>query len=136
MRRYRHFSNSETSTSQVDISPLIDVVFILLIFFIVTTVFVKNSGVDVDMPPRVPTAQDLDNQSVIIAVTKTGQVYYGGRNIGIGGVEAAIRSVSDEENSVAVIIEADKAAPTGATVPVIDAARRAKAKSVSLATKD
>ncbi len=76
MRRFRHSTNSD-SVSTVDISPLIDVVFLLLIFFIVTTVFVKETGVEVSKP-RAASSEDLQKQAILIAVTDEGRVWHGG----------------------------------------------------------
>jgi biopolymer transport protein ExbD len=115
MRRFRHSTTSETASS-VDISPLIDVVFLLLIFFIVTTVFVKETGVEISKP-RAASSQDLDKRSILLAVTSEGRVWHGGREIGNDGVRA------------------DASATTDATVRVIDAAKLAGAVSVSLATE-
>ncbi|MGB0776027.1 MAG: ExbD/TolR family protein, partial [Akkermansiaceae bacterium] len=78
MRRFRHFNSNDSNTSEINISPLIDVVFILLIFFIVTTVFVDETGADVTKP-RAASAADLEKNSILIAVTANGQVYQGGR---------------------------------------------------------
>jgi biopolymer transport protein ExbD len=74
---------------QIDLSPLLDVVFILLIFFIVTTVFVKETGVEVSKPEAV-SASKLEKQSIFIAITDDGSVVYGGQNIGIVGVKSTV----------------------------------------------
>jgi len=77
MRRFRHATDTETQGG-IDISPLIDVVFLLLIFFIVTTVFVKETGVEVSKP-RAATSEDLERQAILIAVTAESRVWQGGR---------------------------------------------------------
>jgi biopolymer transport protein ExbD len=133
MRRFRHSAAGET-TSTVDISPLIDVVFLLLIFFIVTTVFVKETGVEVSKP-RAASSQDLEKRAVLIAVTAEGRVWHGGREIGMDGVRAVVATMLEEDGQLPVIIRADAAAPTEATVKVIDGAKLAGAESVSLATE-
>jgi biopolymer transport protein ExbD len=78
-------SKDGEGNEEINISPLIDVVFILLIFFIVTTVFVEETGVDVTKP-QASSAVDLEKNSVLIAITDTGKVIYGGREIGPPGV--------------------------------------------------
>ena len=133
MRRFRHSTNPET-TGGIDISPLIDVVFLLLIFFIVTTVFVKETGVDVSKP-RAASSEDLDRQSILIAVTSQGRVWQGGREIGHDGVRAVVAALLEETPDTPVVIRADAAAPTEDTVRVIDSAKLAGAESVSLATE-
>lgn len=133
MRRFRHSTNSETSES-IDISPLIDVVFLLLIFFIVTTVFVKETGVEISKP-RASSSEDLDRQSILIAVTNEGRVWQGGREIGADGVRAVVAALLEDNPDTPVIIRADATTPTQATVSVIDSAKLAGAASVSLATE-
>ena len=133
MRRFRHTTSSETSGS-IDISPLIDVVFLLLIFFIVTTVFVKETGVEISKP-RAATSADLDRQAILIAITAESRVWQGGREIGQDGVRAVVAALLEQTPETPVIIRADEATPTQATVSVIDAAKLAGATSVSLATE-
>jgi len=122
------------NSSGIDISPLIDVVFLLLIFFIVTTVFVKETGVEVSKP-RAASAEDLERQAILIAVTAESRVWHGGREIGFDGVRAVVAALLEEHADSPVVIRADAAAPTEATVKVIDAAKLAGATSVSLATE-
>ncbi len=133
MRRYRHTTSSE-ATGTIDISPLIDVVFLLLIFFIVTTVFVKETGVEISKP-RAASSADLDRQAILIAVTAESRVWQGGREIGQDGVRAVVAALLEETPDTPVIIRADAATPTQATVQVIDSAKLAGAESVSLATE-
>jgi biopolymer transport protein ExbD len=133
MRRFRHSTSAE-ATSSIDISPLIDVVFLLLIFFIVTTVFVKETGVEVSKP-RAASSADLERQAILIAVTSESRVWHGGREIGHDGVRAVVSALLEETPESPVIIRADAATPTEATVRVIDSAKLAGAISVSLATE-
>ncbi len=133
MRRFRHFMSNDSSTSEINISPLIDVVFILLIFFIVTTVFIEETGVDVNKP-RAVTAEDLEKHCILIAVTANGQVYQGGRSIGVAGVRSVVASMLEEDKAMPVIIQGDADANHGTIVKVIDAAKLAGAGTVNLAT--
>lgn len=133
MRRLRHTTSQENAGS-IDISPLIDVVFLLLIFFIVTTVFVKETGVEISKP-RAASTQELDRQSILIAITSEGRVWQGGREIGQDGVRAVVAALIEETPESPVIIRADESTPTQATVTVIDNAKLAGATSVSLATE-
>ncbi|BCX48572.1 hypothetical protein HAHE_24800 [Haloferula helveola] len=133
MRRFRHRS-TDASVSTVDISPLIDVVFLLLIFFIVTTVFVKETGVEVSKP-RAASAEDLQKRAILIAVTDEGRVWHGGREIGMDGIRAVVAAMMEEDSEVPVVIRADAATSTEDTVAAIDAAKLAGAPSVSLATE-
>ena len=133
MRRFRHFTGNDAAVSEINISPLIDVVFILLIFFIVTTVFIEETGVDVNKPSAA-SAEDLEKHAILIAVTANGQVYQGGRSIGIDGVRSVVAAMLEDDDAMPVIIQGDTSASHGIIVKVIDAAKLAGAKSVNLAT--
>lgn len=133
MRRYRH-SPLESTTTTVDISPLIDVVFLLLIFFIVTTVFVKETGVEVSKP-RAASAEDLQKRAILLAVTDEGRVWHGGREIGVDGVRAVVSAMLEEDPELPVVIRGDENAAHGKVVGVIDAAKLAGAESVSVASE-
>jgi biopolymer transport protein ExbD len=117
---------------EINISPLIDVVFILLIFFIVTTVFVEETGVTVDKP-RAAAQQDLEQNSILIGITQTGEVFYGGRSIGVKGVRVVVARLLQQEE-MPVIIQADKRTPTETTVAVLDEAKLAGAGQVFVST--
>jgi biopolymer transport protein ExbD len=119
---------------EINISPLIDVVFILLIFFIVTTVFVEETGVDVTKP-QASSAVDLERNSVLIAITDTGKVVYGGREIGPAGVRAIVKRLNQNDD-MPVIIQADRTVPTSLLVRVIDEAKIGGAPSVNISTEN
>jgi biopolymer transport protein ExbD len=132
MRNRRSVVDAE-EMSDINISPLIDMVFILLIFFIVTTTFVEESGVDVDKP-QAASARALDKNSLILAITAKGQVVYGGREIGVGGVRALVRRMTQKDD-MPVIIQSDQTAPAGLLVRVIDEAKLGGATIVSIASE-
>lgn len=117
----------------IDLSPLIDVVFILLIFFIVTTVFVKETGVDVDKPQAL-SQQKLERNLIMIAITNAKEVVYDGSNIGVAGVRSTISQLTKDKQR-AVVIQADKLVPTELLVQVIDESKLAGASNVSIATQ-
>ena len=135
MKARRRHHDSESEETSIDISPLIDIVFILVIFFIVTTVFNKEVGVDVNRPPRVSSAQALDRSSVMLGLTDEGQVYYGGRNIGIDGIETVVTSVQDGGDPIPVILICDANARAELITQAVNAANEAGASSVSMATQ-
>ncbi|MCB9892022.1 MAG: biopolymer transporter ExbD [Planctomycetes bacterium] len=114
-------------------SPLIDCVFILLIFFIVTTVFVEETGVEVDKPQAASSSQ-LEKNSILIAITEAGDVVYGGRSIGIEGVRQTVSRLVQQERGIPVIIQADKASKSGILIRVIDEAKLAGAEKVYSST--
>jgi biopolymer transport protein ExbD len=128
----RHYAGTSEGSDEINISPLIDMVFILLIFFIVTTVFVEETGVDVNKP-QAASAQDLEKNSILIAITSNQKVVYGGREIGPAGVRATVRRLTQRE-AMPVIVQADKTVPTELLVRVIDEAKLAGAQTVNVAT--
>lgn len=114
-------------------SPLIDIVFILLIFFIVTTVFVDETGVEVNKP-EATSAVALQKNTIMIAVTASGEVYHGGRIIGVDGVRSVVAAMLESDSELPVVVQGDTDANLGLSVKVLDAAKLAGAKSVHLAT--
>jgi len=117
----------------INISPLIDVVFLLLIFFVVTTVFVEETGVDVEKP-RAATARDLEKKSILLALTEKGEIVYGGRRIGLNSVRGVVARQL-REGQMPVILIGDEKAPTGLLVDVIDECKLAGAEQLSVAAR-
>lgn len=132
MGRFHQIASDDINESGIDISPLIDCVFILLIFFIVTTTFVEETGVEVDKPQAASSVQ-LEKTSILIALTAKGEVVYGGREIGISGIQPLVKRMLQKED-IPVIIQADSAAQSGLLVRLIDEAKLAGAVKVSVAT--
>ncbi|HBR93789.1 MAG TPA: biopolymer transporter ExbD [Opitutae bacterium] len=132
MKRRRLLYATETKSEEINVSPLIDIVFILLIFFIVTTVFVEETGVEVSRP-QAASASMLEKNSILIAITSEGNVVYGGREIGLSGVRGTVQRLlkSDE---MPVIVQVDKAVSIELYTKVHDAALLAGAKRISMAT--
>jgi len=133
MKGRRSVTETEELT-EINISPLIDMVFILLIFFIVTTVFVEESGVDINRPDAV-SAQQLEKNSILIAVTAKNQVVFGQREIGVTGVRALVKRLTTQEPEMPVIVQADEGSLTGTLVRVVDEAKLGGAQKVNVATK-
>jgi biopolymer transport protein ExbD len=133
MGRFSDSAADDSGDTGIDMSPLIDCVFILLIFFIVTTVFVEETGVEVDKP-NAASASQLEKTSVFIALTEEGQVVYGGRDIGVSGVRPLVSRMIRKE-MIPVIIQADKNARSGLLVQIIDEAKLAGAEKVSIAAR-
>ena len=131
--RFRRPLTETEELSEINMSPLIDMVFILLFFFIVTTTFVEETGIEVDKP-QAASAAVLDKNSILLAVTAEGQVVYGGQEVGVGGVRPLVRRLSESE-PLPVIIQVDKMAAAGIVVRVLDEAKLGGAKNVSVATE-
>lgn len=105
----RRLSDAEDSV-RIDLSPMIDCVFILLIFFIVTTVFVEESGFEVNKPDGGNTSSASDVQITIIEVRDDNTVYFRGRDIGIDGVQSVVKqSIAQNPDSPILIQGGEKA---------------------------
>jgi biopolymer transport protein ExbD len=129
MRRRRDRRKSE---SEVNLTPMLDVVFIMLIFFIVTASFVKESGIEISRPGA-STAVRKEKGNILIAISADNQIWMNRRQVDPRALRANIERMHAENPQGAVIIQADKEAKTGLLVKVMDAARSAGVKSVSLA---
>ncbi|MFT5837375.1 MAG: biopolymer transport protein ExbD [Candidatus Azotimanducaceae bacterium] len=129
----RNLASADNDQVEINLSPMIDMVFILLIFFIVTTVFVEETGVEVNKPEAAAAIQ-LEKNSILIAVTADGKVIYGGREIGVSGVAPIVKRLTLQED-IPVIIQADSAANHGLFARVYGEAKLAGAKSINFSTQ-
>lgn len=134
MKQRRLLYSSATKNDEINVSPLIDIIFILLIFFIVTTVFVEETGVEVKRP-QAASAEDLEKQSILIAITADDTVVYGGNEIGIRGVRGVVRRLLKDDKEMPVIIQADKGASIETYTRVHDEASLAGASRINLASE-
>lgn len=117
--------------SDINISPMIDMVFILLIFFIVTTVFVDERGLETDKPtPNINPVQTED-KPFLIRVTANGGILHEGTDIGLGGVRSRV-ATRMRESKVPVIIEVQAQTRSGLMVRVMDEARLGGAEQLSV----
>lgn len=122
----------EAKSQDIDLAPLLDVVFILLIFFIVTTAFVRETGVDVEKPTAI-SSEKLQKSVYLLAITSSGEVFYGGTNIGVDGTRATLMQLN-RSNVRPLVIQADKTVPTELLVKVIDQAKLAGVEKINIAT--
>ncbi len=121
--------------AQIDLTPMLDVVFIMLIFFIVTASFIKEAGVEVNRP-EASTSDPAENVNILIAVTANDEVWMTGRRIDVRAVRANVERLHAENPKGAVVIQADNESTTKTVVAVLDASREAGVMDVSLATVD
>jgi biopolymer transport protein ExbD len=125
--------SQQNHVEEINISPLIDIVFILLIFFIVTAVFTKETGVDIDRPQAL-SSQEVDTRALIFSVTSKGQVYYDGREIGFRGVRSIVkRELRRKDRPVVIMV--DKDALISDYTKIHDESALAGAKLISMATQ-
>ena len=94
MRRHRTTDNN-SADSEVNLTPMLDVVFIMLIFFVVTTSFVKESGVEVNRPSA-NTAQQQESANILIAIRPNGEIWIDGRAVDVRAVRANIERLRAE----------------------------------------
>ena len=134
MRQRRLLAQPAKQFDEINVSPLIDIVFILLIFFIVTTVFVEETGVEVRRPQSASATQ-LEKQSILIAITAEGEVVWGGENITVRGVQGVVRRLLKQKKDQPVIIQADKAVTVEQYTQVHDEAVMAGATLINMATR-
>ena len=122
----------QKKTLELNIAPLIDMVFILLIFFLVTTSFVKETGVDINRPSAA-TAVSREKAGILIGVTHDNRIFMENREIDLRAVRANIERALAENPEGGVIIVADRESSTGFAIQVMDGCRMAGAENVSLA---
>ena len=129
MRR-KHFTDDDET--QVDMTPMLDIVFIMLIFFVVTTSFVKESGIEVNRPTA-QTAERRDHGNILIAITPNGEIWIDKRAVDIRAVRAVVERLVAENPEGGVIIQGDREAQIGLLVKVMDQVRKAGVVNVSIA---
>ncbi len=121
----RNSINREEDKTNINISPMIDMVFILLIFFIVTTVFVDERGLGVDRPQPSPDRErDEDRDPMIFRLTATGQIVHDGSNISLARVENVVRVTRSQFPDLPVILQVERNARSGLMIQVMDFARQ------------
>jgi biopolymer transport protein ExbD len=128
-------SQAEEDESTIDITPMLDVVFIMLIFFIVTATFIKESGIDVDKPAAA-TAVVQEKASILIAIDAENNIWINRRQVDIRSVRAIIERLHAENPKGTVVIQADRESKNDALVQVMDASRRAGVYDIALAAND
>lgn len=132
MRKRRAYIEEEGG---IDLTPMLDVVFILLIFFIVTTSFVKESGIDVNRP-KASTSTMKPKANILIAINDKGAVWIDKREIDVRAVRANVERLRAINPDGSVIIQADILATTGILVKVMDQVRLAGIEDISISSKE
>ncbi|WBA11788.1 ExbD/TolR family protein [Salinivibrio kushneri] len=130
----RRYSNESNEEAAIDMTPMLDIVFIMLIFFIVTTSFVKEAGIDVNRPSA-NTAQTVSKGNIMVAVGPAGDVWVDKRRVDVDAVRANIERLRAESPEGAVVIQADQEASAGIVVDVMDQIKMAGVDSISIAAK-
>lgn len=134
--RKRAVSNTDTKGADIDLTPMLDVVFIMLIFFVVTASFVKESGLELNRPPisDKPPETQQENSNIIFKITENNEVFLSGRHIDIRSVRANVERAHAGNPQTKVIIEAHPKAKTNTFVLISDQAREAGITDIALTT--
>ena len=121
--------------SEINITPMLDIVFIMLIFFIMTTSFVKEISIDVNRPTKSPIKEQKKSDVISVRILDSGQILIQERLISIDAVRANIESSLALKPQASVVVVSDRDADAGLLVKVIDQSRLAGAMNVSLAAQ-
>ena len=121
--------------SEINITPMLDVVFIMLIFFIVTATFVKEAGIEVNRPDAA-TATKAENANILIAIGANNDIWIDRRMVDIRSVRPNIERLHAENPQGSVVIQADKDSKTDTLIQVMDASRQAGVFNVSIAAQE
>jgi biopolymer transport protein ExbD len=126
--------NKNRKASVIDISPMMDMVFILLIFFIVTSTFTRETGVDVTKP-KASSAKELAKESILIGVTRQGTIHINESQVNLSSLQTILRQMMAEAPDRPVIIVSDRDAPSGRIVDILDECNIARVRKVSISAK-
>ena len=121
--------------SEINMTPMLDVVFIMLIFFIVTASFVKEAGIEVNRP-EASTAVKKERANILIAISDKGEIWINKRRVDVRAVQANIERMHAENPQGTVVIQADQKATTDVLIKVMDSARAAGVFDVSIAAQE
>ena len=121
--------------ADIDITPMLDIVFIMLIFFIVTATFVKESGIDVTRPDA-ETAVKQNRVAILIAIRDNNEIWINRRQVDLASVRANVEKLHAENPQGGAVIQADRQAETGVLVEIMDQVRRAGVGAISIAAEE
>jgi len=119
----------------IDLTPMLDVVFIMLIFFIVTSVFIKEAGIEVNRPDAT-TATPKENVSILVAINANNEIWIDKRRVDVRAVKSVIERMRAENPEGGLVIQADDQANVKTLTAVADAARELGLYDVSIATDE
>ena len=131
--KYRYRSTGE-ETDKIDIHPLIDVVFILLIFFMVSTTFVKDMNLDIDRP-KASSASQAESNTIRLYIDGNGNTFLDGQPVRTWVIQSRLRDMLQVSSSKNVLVVTDDKVPSGKLVEVVDQAQLAGAEDVGVATQ-
>ncbi len=131
--RFPYFKNDEEDV-EINMTPMLDVVFILLIFFMVTTTFVKDMKLELERP-KASSAVSASSKAIRLYIDQHGDTYLDGEPVRIWLIQSKLRDLLSTSTSKVVLVVTDEGVPAGKLVEVVDQARLSGAESVGVATK-
>ena len=134
MRRNAISAAARDEESEINLTPMLDVVFIMLIFFIVTANFIKEPGLEVNRPDA-ETANIQDNAAILIAIGSNDDIWIDGRRVDVRQVKANVTKLLADNPQGSVVIQADERATADAIIKVMDQSRDAGVYAISLASE-
>ena len=135
MRRAQQGMGGEEEDNEINLTPMLDVVFIMLSFFIVTASFIKEAGIDVNRPDA-PTSESVADANILIAISSNDEIWIDKRMIDPRAVRPNIERLHAENPKGSVVIQADQKSTNNTLVIVMDAARQAGVYNISLAANN
>jgi len=133
MRDHHLLEVAEEEENEINLTPMLDVVFIMLIFFIVTASFIKEAGLDVNRPDAPVTETKPEDANILVAITATDEIWIDRRLIDPRAVRANIERLHAENPKGSVVIQANSKSTNKMLVTVMDAARQAGVYNISIA---
>ena len=119
----------------MDVTPLIDVVFLLLIFFMITTTFANSSGIEVDLPKANSGTNALDAQDIVVAIDNEGRIVYEHKDVSLEELQALLEEIPQDQRNQTVVVQADTITQHGLVVRVMDAIKGAGFSRLAVATQ-
>lgn len=129
------FEGSRRSGQAPNLTPLIDIVFLLLIFFMLTAHFVRDEGIDIQLPQAETAVSHEDEATVVVLLDTKGQIHLAGNIIEASALEAELRQALQGRSKKWVTLRGDRASDLGNAVAILDAARKAGAETVDVVTE-
>jgi biopolymer transport protein ExbD len=136
MRKHQWSTGADEEDNEINLTPMLDVVFIMLIFFIVTASFIKEAGLDVNRPDAPVTETQPEDANILVAISGNDEIWIDRRLIDPRAVRANIERLHAENPSGSVVIQPDKQSTNKMLVTVMDAARQAGVYSISIADRN
>jgi biopolymer transport protein ExbD len=119
---------------EINMTPMLDIVFIMLIFFIVTSSFIRETGID-PLRPDADTAVEQARGNILIGIAPTGEIWMNQENIELGQVRPMVEDMLSQNPESSVVVVSDETARTGRVIEVMDEVRRAGVSDISIATE-